>query len=85
MSALLWKSLWRFLKKRGGEGAEGIVQLLRALSAEDQSLVPSIPWWLITVCNFSSRASSASSDLCRLLHACGTHMYTQAYSYTCGI
>lgn len=49
----------------------------RTCSYREPGLCSQTPLWqLTTVCNSSSRGSNLSSDLCRLLHACATHIYS---------
>lgn len=50
-----------------------MTQWLRALTAlaQDLGLVPNFPWWLTTVCNYSSRVSRSSFNPCRhVMHLC---------------
>lgn len=51
--------------------------------SKDPCCVPSTHTeWLTTACGSSSRGSNASSDLCMLWHACGTHTDIQACTCT---
>lgn len=69
----LWKSLSSKIKEAGGM-ARGYEHLLLM----QRTWVRFPAWWFTTICNFSSRVSNFLSDLCRLLHAHGIHMYMQA-------